>query len=671
MAAEAAPVIRARSSARPAIVLVLSVAVLTGCSAVSTAKPGGSDPGLDAAAASIPHRSVSPMPTARLADHLTPPTNQWFSGLVFGEQPQPVFPLPLSFGLTGSGFAFGVPAVTTSADSIAGSYLPAVSVDNGSTSSTITAYDAVSVTIDQKSSDGSAVGSVVIASGSPVVSYTALRAGTLNLGIAFTGSGRVRSATVGGTGYGLITTGAVSGTTVRLAEGQTVELFAAPTHSDPVAFGAHVSAIVGGSVDYSVGSTTVTTTLRYRAKGQNVIAAMPHQQAGLVTPSACSLGSYPSVYGTLEACSGSTLAWTSTKVQASGSLDLGSLSAQNKATLSAQLADDLQATPAIPNDSYFGGKALYRLANLLMLAHQVGDRSVETAAQQKLDDALVRWTDPKGCATRSSQCFVYDPAAKGVVGLTASFGSDQFNDHAFHYGYFLYAAGVAAKYDPSLTTRIAPVMNLLAADIAMPGGSSQFPTRRGFDPYAGHSWASGYAPFADGNNQESSSEAVDAWNGLALWATATGDGQLQNEASWMLSAEAASAKAYWTDFSTKDPVYAGYAHSVVGIDWGGKRDYATWFSADPNAKLGIQLIPMSPASSYLAGDPSRIAQNISGAAPGGYDVQFGDYLLMYSALEGHGEATKALATAQQLPAEFIDDADSRSYLLAWIMSHGG
>ena len=39
-----------------------------------------------------------------------------------------------------------------------------------------------------------------------------------------------------------------------------------------------------------------------------------------------------------------------------------------------------------------------------------------------------------------------------------------------------------------------------------------------FDPYRGHSWASGPSPFASGNNQESSSEAVAAWNGLALWA---------------------------------------------------------------------------------------------------------------------------------------------------------
>jgi endoglucanase Acf2 len=137
----------------------------------------------------------------------------------------------------------------------------------------------------------------------------------------------------------------------------------------------------------------------------------------------------------------------------------------------------------------------------------------------------------------------------------------------------------------------------------------------------------------------------------------------------MLSAEAASAKAYWTNFDTSAPVYSGYQHGVVGINWGGKRDYATWFSADPSAKLGIQLIPMSPASGYLAGDSRRIALNVAAAAPTGYDVQFGDYLLMYSSLQGKSAAVAALTTARTLPDKFIDDADSRSYLLEWIMTH--
>jgi len=648
---------------------LLLIGILGGCAtATADGTPAASATRLEAGLGAVPHRSVAPMPAARLASKLAPPTNRWFSGLVFGDAPQPVFPLPLSFALSGSGFGFGVPQVTSGADTITGGYTPSISVDNGSTSSEVIAYDEASVTVEQKDAAGDPVATVVIAEGSPVVSYTAKRDGRVALGVRFEGSGRVRSATVNGTDYGLVTQGSLSGAALTLEAGQTAELFAAPNGVDPVALGERVSALTGVSSSYRVGARDVTTTLRYHSAGPTLIAAMPHQQQGLVTPTRCSLGSYPTVYGTLDLCSGPELSWTSKKVEPDAALNLSGLSTGDKAELTAQLARDVADTSPPPHDSYFGGKALSRLADLLALAHQLGASGTAKAAQSKLTAALTTWTDPAGCRTRSTECFVYDPKVKGVVGLTASFGSEQFNDHAFHYGYFLYAAGIAARYDPSLITRLEPMMNLLAADIASPGGSSAFPTRRGFDAYAGHSWASGYAPFADGNNQESSSEAINAWNGLGLWADATDDTALSDEATWMLSAEAASARAYWTDFDTRDPVYAGYRHGVVGINWGGKRDAATWFSAEPSAKLGIQLIPMSPASGYLGGDPGRIARNIAEAAPDGFDVQFGDYLLMYSALEGRAQAAPALTAARSLPAKWIDDGDSRSYLLAWIMS---
>jgi endo-1,3(4)-beta-glucanase len=254
------------------------------------------------------------------------------------------------------------------------------------------------------------------------------------------------------------------------------------------------------------------------------------------------------------------------------------------------------------------------------------------------------------------------------VGLTASFGSDEFNDHHFHYGYFLYAASVAASNDPALTEKIAPVIDLLVAELATNQTSRYFPERRVFDAYAGHSWASGYSPFADGNNQESSSEAITAWNGLALWGKVTKNSALSTEASWMLSSETASANAYWTNFDQSAAVYRGYDHSIASLNWGGKRDYATWFSPEPSAKLGILLVPMSPVAGYLAGDPARIDKNVSEGAPSGYDVPLGDYVLMYSAQAGADQAAKALAVAKTLPDKFIDDGNSRSYLLAWIMT---
>ena len=161
---------------------------------------------------------------------------------------------------------------------------------------------------------------------------------------------------------------------------------------------------------------------------------------------------------------------------------------------------------------------------------------------------------------------------------------------------------------------------------------------------------------------------MNAWNGLALWGSVSGNSALKKEASWMLASEAASARSYWTDFDTSDPVYANYEHSVVALNWGGKRDYATWFSADANAKLGIQLIPMSPVSGYLGGESKRITKSVDEATSGDYKKQFGDYLLMYAALGGADQAKAALAIARDLPEKFIDDGNSRSYLLAWLMT---
>nr|WP_241732435.1 glycosyl hydrolase [Galbitalea soli] len=422
----------------------------------------------------------------------------------------------------------------------------------------------------------------------------------------------------------------------------------------------------------------------------------------------------------MSLCAGGTLSWTVPRTAPDDALQLGGLAAAQKAQLRTQLGRDIAATKPVPADSYYGGKALYRMANLLQLARGLDDRAAAARVSTMLDRALLRWTAPGGCTSGRTQCFVYDPHARGVVGLTPSFGSELFNDHYFHYGYFLYAAAVAVGGSGSgsgagsgasgsgasgsgadvgsagataLRARLAPVVNLLAADIASPTPSTVLPVRRVFDAYAGHAWASGYAPFADGNNQESTSEAVGAWNGLALWAAATGNGTLRDEAEWMLSAESQNARLYGLGFDTAQPVYRGFAHSIVSLSWGGKRDYGTWFSADPSAKLGIQLIPMSPVSRYLvagagagagagaaspsgAGDASvsaaaraRVVRNIAGV-PSRFRGPLGDYILMYSALGRAASASSLAEAARALPGATIDDADSRSYLLAYVLTAG-
>lgn len=662
---------------RGAAVIAVLVIVLSGCSETPSIDTGTTgaifpDSTIGPLVGAVPDRTVKALPTARLAKGLIPPTNRWFSGLVYGEPSMPVFPLPLSFQLTTSGFAFGLPTVTTSPAVITGGFAAQITADVGADSQDVTAYDEASVTISQRGG-GVEIGSTRIAEGSPFVTFTASEPVEVKLATSFRSSEGGWAVEVAGTTYGLVSPGTLSasGTTLALEKGQTATWFALPnggSMADFVAAAAHP--LAGTSVRYALGGGRATTSIRYRTvdDAKTMVAAMPHQYGSLAKGESCDAGTYESIYGQLRVCAVSELSWSTAELKPSGSLDLSSLSAADKSRLVDQVNSDIVATPTQPADTYYGGKWLSRLANLFSVAKQIGADDAAATLKKRIVDALDEWMQPDGCLTRESHCFVYDGKAKGIVGLAASFGSDEFNDHHFHYGYFLYAAGVVAADDQPLATKWAPVMNLLAADLATSAKSSYFPERRVFDAYAGHSWASGTAPFGDGNNQESSSEAVSAWNGLALWAAASKQTALLTEATWMLSAEAASAQAYWTNFPLDASVYQGFDHSITSLVWGGKRDYATWFSPEPSAMLGILLLPLSPVESYLAGDPGRIETNLKDAAPDGYDVVFGDYLLMYSALQGPDAASAALKETTSLNEDRIDDGNSRTYMLAWIMS---
>ena len=674
----------------PALVLVTALAVLVGvagCTATGgdsdapdTNQSQGTNGGasgdvfgkaeIDPLVAGVVKKTVEELPTKRLADGVLPPTNRWYSGLVFGDEPQPVFPLPLSFGLTDTGFAFGQPTVTATEKNIAGGFKPDVTVTTGAASAQVTDYDTATVTVAGLDADGKTLGRTTIAQGSPFVSYTAESDGDLTTGLQLTQTGDFWTAKAGNVTYGLtVKDGSVSGSTIKLDQDGVATWFVVPADgaADKLAALA-ANPVTGSSVSYDVKDEQISTTLTYESEGGTAFAAMPHQQKNIGSGVTCDLGTYPSIYGTLTLCSGNDLTFASPVSEPTSSLDLSKISGGDRDELEAQVTKDIAALPAFPADTYFGGKALYRAAMLLQLAEQLEVGEPAAQLRTKLTAELTKWTEPKGCDNREAFCFVYDDKAKGIVGLTPSSGSEEFNDHHFHYGYFLYAAGVVAADDPALATKFAPVMNLLAADIGSSAANGAFPDRRVFDVYAGHSWASGTSPFADGNNQESSSEAITAWTGLALWGQASDNAALVTEATWMLSLEAQSGLAYWTNFDTAEPVYKGYGHQITSLNWGGKRDYATWFSPEPAAMLGILVIPMSPASTYLAGDSARIDANVAEATGGKFDQKFGDYLLMYSALAGEKQRTAALDTARKLDDKWIDDGNSRSYLLAWLMS---
>lgn len=644
--------------------------------------PDASPPQVDTAAlvAGVPADAVAKIDPVRLAPGVVPPSNRWYSGLVFGDQPQPVFAEPLSFGLTDSGFTLGLPQPTVDAKVIIAPHVPAVTVDAGAASAQVSAADPVSVTVDLLDGSGAVLGHVVLAAGSPFASLTAERDVTLRSSVAGgafePGDDGSATADAGTSQWGLVGGTTDAGSTT-LSAGDTATWYALPPEATEAAAAtlrtAAADPVTGVDVTYGVGDQVARTTLTYRTAGgaPTAYVLMPHHRTGdQPDRQDCGLGAYPSVYGDLELCAGSQLTSFAPALPAAAQLDLAGISDEQRTAIVAALESDVADTPAFPSDTYFGGKALNRAASLVVLGEQLGVPDVVADLRATTVDALREWAEPDGCDRRDARCFVYDEAARSVIGLTPSFGSDELNDHHFHYGYILAAAGLLAQDDASLAAELAPVMDLLAQDIAAALPSDELPQLRSFDPYAGHSWASGTSPFADGNNQESSSEAVTAWNGLGLWAQASDQPDLATQATWLASTEALTARTYWTAPDLEQ--FEGFEHTMVSLNWGGKRDYATWFSPEPNAILGIQLIPMGPVQTSIAlgVDPEQIRASVQEATPGGYGVQFGGYLLMYRALAGPDDAAEAWQEATSLPDVAVDDGSSRSAMLAFIAAAG-
>src|SRR5581483_8552362 len=162
--------------------------------------------------------------------------------------------------------------------------------------------------------------------------------------------------------------------------------------------------------------------------------------------------------------------------------------------------------------------------------------------------------------TQSLSNFYYDTSKTSVIAKNPEFGNEVLNDHHFHYGYYIRTAAVLANYDPASLDKNKLMIDMMVQDIANDNRSSdQFPYLRNFDIYEGHSWADGFGKFADGMNQESSSEAINAWYGVYLWSQVTKNLDLEQTSLYLLNTEIQGSKYYWFG---KDGVNSTpYAHA--------------------------------------------------------------------------------------------------------------
>ena len=408
---------------------------------------------------------------------------------------------------------------------------------------------------------------------------------------------------------------------------------------------------------------------------QTIIGLYPHHRAALKN-SVNSVAEYDSVRGPIKMIVGNVFTTEQTyngivpfwpAVAASPGRE------QIETLLSADSAKAISVQPVKGRGTYWVGKQLAAAAQLATIADVQGFTSIRNALVKKIEAQCTQWFDGT-----HPWYFVHDRRVGSVYGVPEEYRSiSNLNDHHFHYGYWLQAAAVIAMYDPTWVdhAHYGPLFDRLIADIASDERArADYPYLRPFDAYESHSWAAGDSVWADGNNQESSSEAVNAWAALILYGELTHRPRLRDLGIYLYTSEIAAIETYWFD-KNKSIFPTDYTKPYASLIFGGKYAYGTWWTAEPRQVLGINVLPITPASTYLAHATRPITDLINGLpalksaylASGLTDYTatdiWNDILLSFYALQDPPAALAAWS-----PNSSVEFGENRSHTLFWILN---
>ncbi|CAF9909292.1 MAG: hypothetical protein HETSPECPRED_008922 [Heterodermia speciosa] len=285
-----------------------------------------------------------------------------------------------------------------------------------------------------------------------------------------------------------------------------------------------------------------------------------------------------------------------------------SLSATAKNTVlkagKSDLAQDINSQTNL-DSMYFSGKALSKFATAIYAVHDLaGDVNVASVGLSKLKTAFARFASNK-----QINPLVYESQWGGIVSTAAystgdpnaDFGNSYYNDHHFHYAYFVHTASIIAYLDPTwLTATNKAWVNTLIRDAANPSvADPYFPQSRAFDWYHGHSWAKGLFDSFDGKDEESSSEDTFMSYAMKMWGHVVGDTAMEARGNLMLAVQKRALRNYFLLSSTNVNHPANFINNKVsGILFENKVDHATYFGANPEYIQGIHMLPINPSSAY-------------------------------------------------------------------------
>lgn len=244
------------------------------------------------------------------------------------------------------------------------------------------------------------------------------------------------------------------------------------------------------------------------------------------------------------------------------------------------------------NDSYGWAKLVSAVANNYQLAQQMNLPPSQKGGVNDLgpylQKSLVGWLDARSGRTTQPTAtgFAYDPNWNVMLPYPPGYQAtppavdDGFfvvrllNDMHFHYGYFIRAAAVYGQYNKPFVTKYGAMVEHLIRNLAAgyddipnsvidpakyPQDNAIYPPYRFFDAYIGSSSAAGAQQYDNGENQESWSEAINAWYGMLLWAQLTGKTDMAARAAYMYVSEADCSRRYVFNEGavTKNSFYLG------------------------------------------------------------------------------------------------------------------
>lgn len=259
-------------------------------------------------------------------------------------------------------------------------------------------------------------------------------------------------------------------------------------------------------------------------------------------------------------------------------------------------------------DSYNEGQVMNRLIQTARIADQTGDIEGRDKMIATVKERLEDWLTYE--SGEVAFLFYYNNDWSAMLGYPAGHGQDNnINDHHFHWGYFIHAAAFMEQFEPGWATQWGDMINLLIRDAASSDrNDSLFPFLRNFSPYAGHSWANGFATFPHGNDQESTSESMQFASSLIHWGSITGNNDIRDLGIFIYTTEQTAIEEYWFDVYERnfDP---NHPYSLVSRVWGNSYDNGTFFTSDIAASYGIELYPIHGGSLYL-GHNQTYAQSL-------------------------------------------------------------